>query len=107
MPSALECVSPRMWKGFPNLVENRSEERRALVAARDKRRSVERRETSEVQQKCPLLVHLVQPRRCIEHERLSHLRREFFPHARSKCDRLDKLLRAQLRPARLQRGDDS
>ena len=50
MPSAIECVSPRMWKGVPNCVENRSEERRALVAARNQRRSVERRETPEVQQ---------------------------------------------------------
>ena len=50
MPSAIECVSPRMWKGFPNFVENRSEERRALIAAGDQRRSIERRETSEIQQ---------------------------------------------------------
>src|SRR5687768_3192396 len=107
MSGAIECVSPRMWKGLPDFVKNRSEERRALVAARDQRRSVESRETSDVQPECTLLVHLVQPRRCIKHERLSHLRREFFPHARSECDGLDKLLRAQLRSARLQRGDDS
>src|SRR5688500_18715404 len=100
MPSAIECVSARMCKGSPNRVENRYEERRALLAARDQRRSVERRETSEIPEKCTLLVHLVQPRRCIEHECLSHLRREFFPHARSKRG-LDKLLRADLCPDRL------
>ena len=101
MPSAIECVSPRMWRAFPNFVENRSSERRALVAARDQRRSVKRGETSQVQHKCTLVVYLVQRRWCIEHERLSHLRREVFPRARPKCDGLDKLLRTQLRLAQL------
>ena len=49
MPRALECVALRMWQGFPKCVEDRSEERRALVAAREQHRSVECGEPSDVQ----------------------------------------------------------
>ena len=45
MPSAIECVSPRMWKGFLNCVENRS--RRTAGCARDQRRRLVNSQTYE------------------------------------------------------------